>query len=113
MHPNSQNYLLSAFAKRAHFLKAYAEYCRLHPIVLELIKEERDESDVFDEMVKHFEEGKKAGGLNLSSFLIKPIQRVCKYPLLLRELERNAKKSKLSSTFILVFYCKLFVKASR
>ena len=93
MHPNSQNYLLSAFAKRAHFLKAYAEYCRLHPIVLELIKEERNESETFDQMVKHFEEGKKAKGLNLSAFLIKPVQRVCKYPLLLRELERNTKKS--------------------
>ena len=73
MHPNSQNYLLSAFAKRAHFLKAYAEYCRLHPIVLELIKEERNESETFDQMVKHFEEGKKAKGLNLSAFLIKPV----------------------------------------
>ena len=48
MNPNSQTYLLSAFAKRAHFLKAYAEYCRLHPIVLKLIKAERSESELFD-----------------------------------------------------------------
>ena len=47
MNPNSQTYLLSAFAKRAHFLKAYAEYCRLHPIVLKLIKAERSVSRNF------------------------------------------------------------------
>ncbi|EGF79810.1 hypothetical protein BATDEDRAFT_89461 [Batrachochytrium dendrobatidis JAM81] len=28
-------------------------------------------------------------GMNLASFLLKPIQRICKYPLLLREIKKN------------------------
>ena len=42
--PNSGILLLEALIKRAPFLKAYAEYCRLHPVVLEVIKKERQNS---------------------------------------------------------------------
>jgi RhoGEF domain len=34
-------------------------------------------------------------GLDLASFLLKPIQRICKYPLLLKELLKNTPESDL------------------
>ena len=32
---------------------------------------------------------KESRGLDLPSFLLKPVQRICKYPLLIRELLKN------------------------
>ena len=32
-------------------------------------------------------------GLNLSSFLIKPVQRICKYPLIIREVLKYTEES--------------------
>lgn len=34
-----------------------------------------------------------ARGLSFESFLIKPVQRICKYPLLIRELQRYNEKA--------------------
>jgi len=41
------------------------------------------------EKLKECEAGKRCRGLSLFSFLIKPIQRICKYPLLLRDLLKH------------------------
>jgi hypothetical protein len=35
----------------------------------------------------------EARGLSLESFLIKPVQRICKYPLLIRELEKYSERA--------------------
>ena len=91
--PNSGVLLLEALIKRAPFLKAYAEYCRLHPVVLEVIKKERQSSPLFESLITNFQTSAEAQGLSIQSFLIKPIQRVCKYPLLLRELKKNSQKN--------------------
>ena len=41
-----------------------------------------------DKREQYTQAKKECRSLDLESFLIKPVQRVCKYPLLLRELER-------------------------
>lgn len=39
-------------------------------------------------------------GLDLASFLLKPIQRICKYPLLLRELLKNTPEDDTDHTLV-------------
>ena len=90
--PNSQQNLLLALIKRAPYFKAYAEYCRLHPIALEVIKEERARCHQFNNLVSRLETNKDGNALTLNDYLIKPVQRICKYPLLLRELKRQSEK---------------------
>eukprot|EP01130_Rhizamoeba_saxonica_P012185 TRINITY_DN5119_c0_g2_i2.p1 TRINITY_DN5119_c0_g2~~TRINITY_DN5119_c0_g2_i2.p1 ORF type:complete len:418 (+),score=97.19 TRINITY_DN5119_c0_g2_i2:148-1401(+) len=71
------------FVTLAPWLKCYSEYCDRHTsainLCLEITKNNR-------EFRKFIEERNKENGLQLKDFLIKPIQRICKYPLLLREL---------------------------
>ena len=40
----------------------------------------------FDEAVRRCQSDPRAGGMPLSSFLLKPTQRVTKYPLLIRQV---------------------------
>ena len=44
--------------------------------------------NLIDKREQYTQAKKECRSLDLESFLIKPVQRVCKYPLLLRELER-------------------------
>ena len=97
----------NCFLNIGDYLKIYAEYCTNQKIALDLIAyfygETHDAQttttfqmlDMTKEQVASFNSYCKyarllpeSKGLDLESFLIKPVQRVCKYPLFLRELER-------------------------
>lgn len=59
----------------------YTAYCANQPKAMEIIERKNQSFKVFsDEAMLN----PKCRGLTLFSFLIKPIQRICKYPLLLR-----------------------------
>jgi len=66
----------------------YTEYCCNHPEAVELCKRKM-EKDSFAKFNKECSARPECKGLNLESFLIKPVQRICKYPLLIRELIRS------------------------
>src|SRR3990167_7192787 len=70
--------------KKSHFLKVYSEYCGNQVNSQELLaKIENEREEVHDFIVKASKD-KRCRRLTLMSFLIAPLQRLCKYPLLIR-----------------------------
>eukprot|EP01119_Soliformovum_irregulare_P014807 TRINITY_DN4086_c0_g1_i3.p1 TRINITY_DN4086_c0_g1~~TRINITY_DN4086_c0_g1_i3.p1 ORF type:complete len:539 (+),score=149.13 TRINITY_DN4086_c0_g1_i3:189-1805(+) len=70
------------------YFKMYGVYCSNHPKAVAKMTELLKKPD-FANTVKICESDPRCRGLKLSSFLIKPIQRICKYPILFRELLKN------------------------
>mmetsp|Transcript_10198 Transcript_10198/g.25602 ORF Transcript_10198/g.25602 Transcript_10198/m.25602 type:complete len:678 (-) Transcript_10198:101-2134(-) len=83
---NAEIHIGGVFLKTADYLKMYLQYCANQPTALKTINELKENSQFeafLEEKRNMIPECRK---LDLQSFLIKPMQRVCKYPLLLREL---------------------------
>eukprot|EP01127_Copromyxa_protea_P013053 TRINITY_DN3467_c0_g1_i1.p1 TRINITY_DN3467_c0_g1~~TRINITY_DN3467_c0_g1_i1.p1 ORF type:complete len:502 (-),score=72.44 TRINITY_DN3467_c0_g1_i1:96-1502(-) len=81
---NSTKSIGEVYLGLAPFLKLYAFYCENHDSALEVVaklKKKKKEFAAFDE-----ELSKEYNGLYIKDFLIKPVQRICKYPLLFRSL---------------------------
>jgi len=76
----------SAFLHMADFLKMYHQYCINHNSSIETHVSCRRKNSSYDKFITQTEASDRCGGLTLKDFLIKPIQRICKYPLLFREL---------------------------
>eukprot|EP01102_Stenamoeba_stenopodia_P002108 TRINITY_DN11872_c0_g1_i1.p1 TRINITY_DN11872_c0_g1~~TRINITY_DN11872_c0_g1_i1.p1 ORF type:complete len:1388 (+),score=341.30 TRINITY_DN11872_c0_g1_i1:151-4314(+) len=84
----SQVIMGDIFLSMSHYLKMYSAYCANQPRALACLEECKQNK----EFVAFLEKGQqhpKSRGLNLFSFLIAPVQRICKYPLLFRDLLRN------------------------
>lgn len=71
---------------QASYLKIYNEYCSRQAnqvaMVDRLTKESSDVRQFLKRQLRH----KRCRNLDLLSFLIMPLQRLCKYPLLVKEL---------------------------
>ncbi|XP_065641623.1 dynamin-binding protein isoform X2 [Hydra vulgaris] len=71
--------------------ECYATYCHNYDDVQNLLEKFEEEPDIQQKISKAFLlEGNNFGSISLSSMLIKPVQRVLKYPLLLNELLKNS-----------------------
>lgn len=67
--------------------EVYAVYCRNHDDAISLVEKYEEIPDIQDAFTKCLDKIREHTRCwNLSSFLIKPVQRVLKYPLLLNEL---------------------------
>jgi len=77
------------FLALSDYLKSYSAYCSNQNKALELLQRLRDKSSEFSGFVEYCMARPEARGLTLAAFLVKPLQRVCKYPLLLRELVKR------------------------
>eukprot|EP01122_Echinamoeba_exundans_P010532 TRINITY_DN3965_c1_g1_i1.p1 TRINITY_DN3965_c1_g1~~TRINITY_DN3965_c1_g1_i1.p1 ORF type:complete len:1063 (-),score=120.54 TRINITY_DN3965_c1_g1_i1:34-3222(-) len=78
------------FSKNATTLEsAFAQYCRANSEALQLLSKLQKKSAFASAMEALESAPEVISGGGLLSFLVKPVQRVCKYPLLLRELQRN------------------------
>ena len=73
--------------QEADSLKVYTTYAANYPAAMKLIRQLQLKPDV-KELLTRLMNHSESRGLSLESFLIKPVQRICKYPLLLRELEK-------------------------
>eukprot|EP01125_Pyxidicula_operculata_P005532 TRINITY_DN1955_c0_g5_i2.p1 TRINITY_DN1955_c0_g5~~TRINITY_DN1955_c0_g5_i2.p1 ORF type:complete len:604 (-),score=105.66 TRINITY_DN1955_c0_g5_i2:816-2627(-) len=74
------------FMRLAPFLKMYLQYCESHDNALTILskhKKKKKELEMFDQEQS---EKPECRGLYLKDYLIKPIQRLCKYPLLFQNL---------------------------
>ena len=70
------------FESQSRLLVCYHQYCSNHSNALAAVAQARKQSSKFEAFVQE----KEGTGLSLGSYLIKPVQRICKYPLLFREL---------------------------
>ncbi|KAJ3302352.1 Myosin 10A, isoform D [Kappamyces sp. JEL0829] len=70
----------------------YSTYASNYPAAMKLVHSYQTKPDLKDALQKWMN-APEARGLSLESFLIKPVQRICKYPLLIRELEKYSEKA--------------------
>ena len=72
------------FVRLSDFSKMLVQYCGSQPTFLEVVARERKSDKVLDAFLD--EAKRQCRGLDLGQLLLKPVQRTCKYPLLLQEL---------------------------
>ncbi|KAL6048045.1 DH domain-containing protein, variant 2 [Balamuthia mandrillaris] len=77
------------FLELVEFIKMYTVYCGNQPVALSTLDKCKASNTAFAAFLNECMSDPRCRGLNLFSFLIKPIQRVCKYPLLLKELLKH------------------------
>lgn len=76
------------FIRVSDYLKMYTMYCSNYPYALmrlQSVRQNKSIAKLLDSCAKLPE----SKNFNLANFLIKPVQRICKYPLLVRELLKN------------------------
>ncbi|KAJ3147135.1 Myosin 10A, isoform D [Irineochytrium annulatum] len=81
-----------AIVEIADSFKVYTTYCGNYPTAMKLVHQLQTRPD-FKEHVQRWMNSPEGRGLSLESFLIKPVQRICKYPLLMRELLKYTDKA--------------------
>jgi predicted O-linked N-acetylglucosamine transferase (SPINDLY family) len=86
--------------KMSPFFKMYTVYCANQPNSM-LKLEECKKNEKFLDTLKICETEPKCKGLTLNSYLIKPIQRICKYPLFFKKLIKNISPKDTKSLEIL------------
>eukprot|EP00004_Rigifila_ramosa_P012674 TRINITY_DN2762_c0_g1_i5.p1 TRINITY_DN2762_c0_g1~~TRINITY_DN2762_c0_g1_i5.p1 ORF type:complete len:348 (-),score=88.82 TRINITY_DN2762_c0_g1_i5:52-1095(-) len=72
--------------------KSYGPYCANQPAMMAAVSKFKQDPQI-SSFLDTTKENPVCRGLDLLSFLIKPVQRLCKYPLLLRELIRHTPPS--------------------
>lgn len=79
------------FAEMVPFLRAYAGYCSTYSSAIQLVKQlsEGRANPKFAKFLQRVSSVPQCRGLDLASFLIKPPQRLCKYPLFFRDLLKH------------------------
>lgn len=79
----------SAFVQIIPFLRMYSIYCHHYASGLERLSSLRQSNKELDAFLLRRESRKKNLQFSIQSLLIKPVQRICKYPLLFRELLKH------------------------
>ncbi|KAI8895110.1 hypothetical protein BC833DRAFT_602380 [Globomyces pollinis-pini] len=81
------NMVGDVFIRVSDYLKMYTMYCSNHPYALmklQAMRQQKSISKFLDSAYKN----PSSRNLDLPNYLLKPVQRVCKYPLLIREMIR-------------------------
>ncbi|KAL6070710.1 RhoGEF domain containing protein [Balamuthia mandrillaris] len=74
------------FIKAADYLKMYTQYCANQSKCVTILDELEQSNKAFASFLDDCATSAGSRGLSINSFLIKPVQRICKYPLFLKEL---------------------------
>ncbi|KAI9286625.1 hypothetical protein BC943DRAFT_351418 [Umbelopsis sp. AD052] len=80
------------FLNHAENLKCYQTYCRNQSAASRFLQKKRDEDKVFATFLKSCQSRPECRSLDLSSFLLEPMQRITRYPLLLRQILHSTPK---------------------
>ncbi|XP_077373809.1 FYVE, RhoGEF and PH domain-containing protein 6-like [Festucalex cinctus] len=87
---NSQ--VADIFLKKGPYLKMYSTYIREFDKNAALLEEQSKKNAPFGAVVREFEASPRCANLALKHFLLKPIQRIPQYQLLLRDYLKNLSK---------------------
>jgi len=85
---NDPKMVADAFINSLSLFRLYSPYCNNHPRAVATLEELVAE----DDRIWSFFEGCRMlldGELSVSALMIKPVQRICQYPMLLAELEKR------------------------
>ena len=96
------------FQQHAAKFSAYALYCSNQPNIHELLIQYKHDYPEFNDFLKQNLKKPECRKQDLESFLIMPLQRLCKYPLLLKELVSYEHRSMVSFFFPLFFFFSFF-----
>ncbi|GBC07924.1 hypothetical protein RclHR1_00780004 [Rhizophagus clarus] len=72
--------------KHSDELSCYEIYCGKQLNASKFLQQKRNINKTFSEFLKKAQQDPKCGSLDLSSFLLKPMQRITRYPLLIRQI---------------------------
>ncbi|KYQ96825.1 pleckstrin (PH) domain-containing protein [Tieghemostelium lacteum] len=81
------------FTKMSAFFKMYSQYCTHHMKSIQLIDELSKNNQSFNQFKQELFNNPQSRGLKIQDYLIKPIQRICKYPLLFNQMLKSLDKS--------------------
>ncbi|KAL6066261.1 Rho guanine nucleotide exchange factor 4 [Balamuthia mandrillaris] len=81
--------IATIFIENVNLFKLYAIYCSNHGTTQEKVQNFKNRSAEFAQFLEECLVDPECRNLPLDAFLIMPLQRMCKYPLLLRELLKN------------------------
>jgi hypothetical protein len=87
--PEAHEKIGEIFCEKGDLLKLYAVYCSNQPFTNSRIKEFSSKYKEFKVAIEKAFENPRCRNLGFDSFLIAPMQRVTKYPMLLQELLRK------------------------
>ncbi|OZJ06245.1 hypothetical protein BZG36_00842 [Bifiguratus adelaidae] len=82
----------NVFVSRGKDFRVYRDYCAFHNEALELVYEYRTRPEwttLMKECCANIPETSNGGRLQLTDYMIKPVQRICRYHLLLREILKS------------------------
>ncbi|KAH3759821.1 calmodulin-binding protein [Pelomyxa schiedti] len=85
---NNGEYVGDIFKSMSQYFKMYTTYCANHDQALLLYDELKTNSEWMKFLSKCHDD-KRAKGVQLIGYIIKPVQRICKYPLFFRELIKD------------------------
>jgi len=77
------------FIKTVEFLKVYSIYSTNYANAIATYERLKKENKDFVLFLQEAEAKPDVKGINLMGYLIKPVQKICKYPLLFKELLKN------------------------
>jgi len=75
-----------AFIQKCSLFRIYSTYCSNQQQGGQMVGKLKEQYAKFDTFLQVAQARPESQSLDLNSYLIKPVQRICKYPLLLREL---------------------------
>ena len=78
----------ATFLALADFLKCYTSFCSSQQARIDTLRAAVKRSSDFRRFIADVKQRPESRHLDLDSFLMRPVQRICKYPLLLRELRK-------------------------
>lgn len=82
-----------------HFT-SYIRYCSCQLNAAILIQKKTDNDPEFKEAARRCCSDPRTKGMSLSSFLLKPMQRITKYPLLIKKIQEHTPKEHPDSTYL-------------
>ena len=83
--------ILNAFEKNAKVFSMYSVFCEGYDRAIEIVADAQQRYKAVKEVLA--DASAKSAGLDFNSYYIKIPQRICKYPLFFRELQKNTPKS--------------------